>query len=896
VTDSTLFALHSNASHRDVHATTLAAVNDGSQRLSQQAFAPTEPNALRQSTDTNSKNTSDQSQNTIEKIVGVLETLPGSFELSKAQFSLALAQAGVDKDPQVAAILDGVTKVIKNGDHVELQRDAVRHIPLNQDVVKNLVSIKSVDLGTLKFDLALNGEPKRISNISGLDLTFSAFGNDRSVQVQEAELSHDQAGNSVITGMVENPITPTVRNVLDIGDKIPVTIKLTKNGDFIAPLASTVLRSAADTTGQSLPGLVLHDELSDAADVAKFAEKYPKWMSDTVTPVLTGLEKVVEENQNKKPKPTKNGASLPSIPNDATVPAGSGKNFTELNRASADHVEHGGEYDKTIKVDGVDRHYILHVPPNYDGKKPMPMIVALHGMGGNSADFEHRSNLNATADKEGFIVAYPDSTQWFGQKDWKTWDTDNGIIPPGQHSDDIKFLRAVIDDTQSQANVDDKRIFMAGISNGGMMTFHAAAALSDKIAAIAVVSGAMSGKEQSPTQPISVLNIHGTNDTVIPIGGIEGVPDSLTQLGIPTFKSNSYVAQYWNTKDGITGEPTRETDGKETKDHYINPKNGAEVEQIVVAGGEHTPDNVQKTMDTVVQFFEKHPKIASTSDNIPPANDPPRDLHKPVDPVDRLIADVKKRGVSGIESDVDRSLAAVPSIDDGSISPAELYKKIDATIHLNFNDPITGFIRGTDSMSKHGEHIELKRSNAATVPINFEVPGTSGLVNLKDIEIGNASFDLRNRNGLFSLDNLQGLRIKTSVWGHDLTSDVKEVKESKLPDGNHLYSIKISHPLPSFARFVLMQPDNISVNVELDAQGNPKVTNQKQIMDDALGRNPVVRGTIDEITDLGKAFSHPSLGSVGNALKDVAITGGATALAGPLGFLGAQAIVHEFDS
>ncbi len=895
MTDSTLFALQSN-SNRDVHASTLAAVDDVSQRLSQQAFAPTELNAARQSTEATPKNPGDQSQNTIEKIVAVLETLPGSFELSKAQFSSALAQAGVEKDPQITAILDGVTKVIKNGDHVELQRDAITHIPLNQDVVKNLVSIKSVDLNTLKFDLDLNGEPKRITNISGLDLTFSAFGHDRSVQIQEAKLSHDQAGNTVITGMVENPITPAARNVLDIGDKIPVTIKLTQNGDFIAPLASTVLRSAADTTGQSLPGLVLHDELSDAADVAKFAEKYPKWMNDTVTPVLTGLEKVVEENQNKKNNSTKNGASQPAIPNDTAVTLGSGKKSIELNRASSDHIEHGGEYDKTIKVDGVDRHYLLHVPPNYDGKKPLPMIVALHGMGGNSADFEHRTRLNATADKDGFIVAYPDSTQWFGQKDWKTWDTDNGIIPPGEHSDDIKFLRALIDDTQSQAKVDDKRIFMAGISNGGMMTFHAAAALSDKIAAIAVVSGAMSGKEESPTQPISVLNIHGTNDSVIPIGGIEGVPDSLTQLGIPTFKPNSYIAQYWNTKDGITGPPTRERDGNETKDHYINPKDGAEVEQIVVAGGEHTPANVQKTMDEVVQFFENHPKIAATRDNTPPANDPPRDVHKPVDPVDRLRADVKKRGVSGIESDVDRSLAAVPSIADGSVSPAELYTKIDETIHQNFNDPISAFIKGTDSISKNGEHIELKRSDAAAVPINFEVPGTNGLLSLKDIQIGNTSFDLRNRDGLFSLDNLKGLRIKTSVWGHDLTSDVKEVKENKLPDGNHVYSVKVSHPLPSFARFVLMQPDNISVDVELDANGNPKVTNQKQIMDDALGRNPIVRGTIDELTDVAKAFSHPSLGSVGSALKDVAITGGATALAGPLGFLGGQAIVHQFDS
>jgi hypothetical protein len=93
-----------------------------------------------------------------------------------------------------------------------------------------------------------------------------------------------------------------------------------------------------------------------------------------------------------------------------------------------------------------------------------------------------------------------------------------------------------------------------------------------------------------------------------------------------------------------------------------------------------------------------------------------------------------------------------------------------------------------------------------------------------------------------------------------------------------------------------MQPSDISVKVELDSQGNPKVINQNEIMDDALGRNPIVRGVIDEGTDVTRAITSPSLGSVGNALKDVAITGGATLLAGRLGFALAPAIVHEIDS
>ncbi len=733
-TDSNLFNVNTATSDQQSNAS-IARIDNVSQKLSQQAFSPTDLQT-RQSTLGSDNNL--PSKNKFDQIVDLIQSLPDSFELTKPQLSLVLAQAGMDKDPQLATILSGVNKVIKHGDHIELQRDSVTHIPLNQDIVKGLVSIKSVDLDSMKFDVDLKSDPKQVSNISGLDLTFSAFGNERSVAIQEAKLSHDQGGNTVVTGMVENPIPASARSLLDIGDKIPVTIKLTKNGDFIAPLASNVIQAAADTTGGSLPGLVLHDELTDAAEVAQFAEKYPKWMSDTVSPVLSGLEQVIEENQRKAAADkNKKGKDAPKTdaPPQNSVPSKNPQNSTpqphpetKTEQPAKDNtnapIKSGGEYDKTIKVDGVDRHYLLHVPPGYDASKPMPMILALHGMGGNSADFEKRTKLNQTADKEGFIVVYPDSTDWFNQKDWKTWDTDDGIIPPGKHVDDTKFLRSVIDTTQSQLNVDDKRIYMAGISNGGMMTMHAAGPLSDKLAAVAVVSGAMSGKEESPTQPLSVLNIHGTNDTVIPINGIEGVPDSLTQLGIPTFKPNSYIPTYWNIKDGITGSPTTEKVGNETRQHWVNPKNGAEVEQIVVAGGEHTPSDVQGTMDTVVKFFENHPKIAPTSDNVPPQNDPPRDTHIPVDPVQRLIADVKKRGVTGIEADVDRALAAVPGFSDGYVSPADLYNKIDSTLHQNFNDPVSAFIKTTDSLSKSGEHIELKRSNTASIPLNFQVPGT----------------------------------------------------------------------------------------------------------------------------------------------------------------------------
>lgn len=237
-TDSNLLSINS-ATDREANAT-LVRTDSVSQKLSRQAFAPTD---LQAPTSRQSDN-NDLQTNKVDQIVKLLQSSPGDFELNQTQLSFVLDQAGMAKDPQLATILSGVTKVIKHGDHIELQRDSVTHIPLNQDIVKGLVSIKSVDLDSLKFDINLKSDPNQVSNITGLDLTFSAFGNEHSVGIEEAKLSHDQAGNTVIAGMVENPIPTAARNVLDIGDRIPVTIKLTKNGDFIAPLASNVIQAA----------------------------------------------------------------------------------------------------------------------------------------------------------------------------------------------------------------------------------------------------------------------------------------------------------------------------------------------------------------------------------------------------------------------------------------------------------------------------------------------------------------------------------------------------------------------------------------------------------------------------------------------------------------------------
>lgn len=307
-------------------------------------------------------------------------------------------------------------------------------------------------------------------------------------------------------------------------------------------------------------------------------------------------------------------------------------------------IDKPGNYTETLTVDGITRQYHLHVPPNYDPSKPMPLAVVLHGHGDDSSGVERYSGMDAEADKEGFIVAYPQSIQWFGAKAMAAWDTGNGLVPPGIHADDSGFLRKVMDTCQSRLSVDEKRIYMVGFSNGGMEAYKAATELSDKLAAVVDVSGAMGGGEVKPNSPVSMLSIVGTADYVVPPAGrsreaeaAAAAPDVMRQLThvipglnkmphasellqklalkvgfVPQFKPVEYATEFWKSADGITGPGITRQDGAITTQTFTDPQTGVTVEQEVIAGADHmvqhgTPQGFNLA-DETWKFLEAHEK------------------------------------------------------------------------------------------------------------------------------------------------------------------------------------------------------------------------------------------------------------------------------------------------
>jgi polyhydroxybutyrate depolymerase len=187
--------------------------------------------------------------------------------------------------------------------------------------------------------------------------------------------------------------------------------------------------------------------------------------------------------------------------------------------------------------------------------------------------------------------------------------------------DDVEFTRKVLDDLAESANIDPKRVFATGMSNGGIMAYRLASELSDRIAAIAPVSGPMGTETCKPKRPVSVIHFHGTADEHAPFKGGKGKGPSGTN-----FYSVEHSIQAWVKANGCEQEPVITTlpdtakDGTSiTRKTHGSGKEGAEVVLIVIEGGGHTWPGMKppagfmgksalniSANDLMWEFFQKH--------------------------------------------------------------------------------------------------------------------------------------------------------------------------------------------------------------------------------------------------------------------------------------------------
>lgn len=290
-----------------------------------------------------------------------------------------------------------------------------------------------------------------------------------------------------------------------------------------------------------------------------------------------------------------------------------------------------GDHNFTIKVAGLDRHYTVHVPPGYDGKTAVPVVVMLHGGGGTSRGAATETGWGAKADKEGFLAVFPNATPpdptkpgSFG-KNPQLWNDGSERFYQGQNKvDDVGFLNAMLDDVIAKFAVDTRRIFFTGFSNGASMTFRFGAEASKRVAAIAPVAGACWLEPLKVERPVSMCYITGTADPLNIIeGGVPklgtGASDKVRAKPKPPVRDSILK---WTKAVGCptTAKTTSEANGVRTET-YGPGRDGAEVVYITVeqlghtwAGGKSLlpefmvgkrSDKIKAT-DVIWEFFQKH--------------------------------------------------------------------------------------------------------------------------------------------------------------------------------------------------------------------------------------------------------------------------------------------------
>jgi polyhydroxybutyrate depolymerase len=288
--------------------------------------------------------------------------------------------------------------------------------------------------------------------------------------------------------------------------------------------------------------------------------------------------------------------------------------------------------DLGVAVDGSERSYWLHVPPRPAGTAPapLPLVIAFHGGGGRAEQYQRYAGLDFVADRERFVVAYPDGTGRLGRR-MLTWNA--GACCGAAHrggADDVAFARALVDDIAIRTPIDRTRVYATGHSNGAMMSYRIAVEAPDLVAAIAPVGGAMNLPGAVLSVPMPVLHIHSVDDPRALYAGGLGPPFPMTRNRV---LHNGVEAELdkWISTDGCNAEPTtREERTDQATGHtathlsWAPCASGATVELWKITGAGHGwpggaaplperlvgPDtHVISASEEIWKFFSRFPAV-----------------------------------------------------------------------------------------------------------------------------------------------------------------------------------------------------------------------------------------------------------------------------------------------
>ena len=201
----------------------------------------------------------------------------------------------------------------------------------------------------------------------------------------------------------------------------------------------------------------------------------------------------------------------------------------------------------SFSIGGKKRFYLIHLPKNLNKKQSAPLVVALHGGGGNmniQANDEYYK-LISQSDKSGAIVVFPNGFSRLPRGKFATWNAGNCCAAArDKKSDDVGFIREVVKRVSKENNIDKEKVFAIGMSNGGMMSYRLACEASDLFKAIAAVAGTDNTINCSPKNAVSILHIHALDDDHVFFKGGLG-PKAISNKAETSFNSVDATISKW---------------------------------------------------------------------------------------------------------------------------------------------------------------------------------------------------------------------------------------------------------------------------------------------------------------------------------------------------------------
>jgi len=289
----------------------------------------------------------------------------------------------------------------------------------------------------------------------------------------------------------------------------------------------------------------------------------------------------------------------------------------------------------SVRVMGHDRVYHIYVPSAYERGSKLPLVIMLHGGGGTAEAVMKETGWTDMAEKNVFIAAFPDalardpSRPSSFRNNPQAWNDGSGRFSKQNGADDVLFIKLMVEQISSNYGIDSTRVFAAGFSNGASMAFRLGAELSSVFAAIAPVAGALWQDPVRLKEPVSLIYITGTGDTLNPMKG--GAPTlangrlmsaNITERPKPPVKEN---IERWKSALGISGE------GKESVNHggvkavaYSNDR--ADIVFYTLEGQGHVwpggrsclPESLvgrdvkaMNANEVIWDFFKRHPRAVT---------------------------------------------------------------------------------------------------------------------------------------------------------------------------------------------------------------------------------------------------------------------------------------------